>query len=256
MARPFRLFEQYEFFGVFLPGFVCILLLYGLFPDGFSISIGFALVPALTLSFVLGQLIHFVSLYYERALYSPPEGVKSSNDSNMNEYPLRTEFISRFPPSGTSGSRLTSTHQNQCKKILARSEIESDAGNSDRGGEEEPEEMTKAELYRIATSYLKTHSNSTRYEIFDSVYAFSRSMAVISWLGVMTYALHPSVSSHFAFQQIKYEALFRQNLEGFVGFLVFMTISGVVFTLNMSWYRNLCVQYLISDFASLSIDHD
>lgn len=68
MARPFRLFSQYDFFSVFLPGLATLMSFYMVLLQEITLGPIAAVIPILVLSFVLGQALHSLAALIEQLL--------------------------------------------------------------------------------------------------------------------------------------------------------------------------------------------
>lgn len=226
-----RLFSLYNFFSVFLPGFVFLLGIAPLLPAGVPIDAVTALVPLLALGFVIGQAIHSLAVRAEETF-----GHERHRALFLDEL---TGEASRFDDG------------------LVR-EFRSCYRNSDFGdrigaeNDEEAEQSTdRRPIYVLVQSYVHTRELG-RSRTFQAVYAFCRSLWFESFFLMFlywSYSIYAVVAGGTYHSLLSTSGSLLETLllsTAICGFCVF------VFKYAADQYREYFVQYLLADFVVLS----
>lgn len=226
-----RLFSLYNFFSVFLPGFVFLLGIVPLLPVEVPIDAMTALVPLLALGFVVGQAIHSLAVRAEETFGH--EG-------------HRTLFVEEL--SGES-SRFDDGLVRKFRSCYHNSNF--DVPSSVEEDEKTDQSTDRMPIYVLVQSYVHT-GELGRSRTFQAVYAFCRSLWFESFF--LTF-LYWSFSIYAVVAGVSYHSLLSTSGSLLETLLLSTAICGFcvfVFKYAADQYREYFVQYLLADFVVLS----
>lgn len=235
MARPFRLFSQYDFFSVFLPGLSTLMSLYLVLPQEISVGPLAAIIPVLVLSFVLGQALHSLAAFIEQQL-----GKTCLVTSH------RTLFAEKLLEPDDAEGRIVGEFKLECSHLLHDSSLLLEGEETSLSSEE------WKKLYPTIQSYIY-NSEVGRSRTFQAIYAFSRSMSVLFAGLLLFYITYYCLQQNGVFfdRPSKY-LLFFSNPGEFIKVALLLCLLGALLFLYSTYsYRRFFIQYLISDFVAL-----
>lgn len=227
-----RLFSLYNFFSVFLPGFVFLLGIVPLLPRDALTDATTALVPLLALGFVVGQAVHSLAVWGEKAFGHERHRTRFSDELDDQTSRLDHGLVREF--------RTCYANSSFEVPLLFPDEDESD----DR-------EIDYASIYTLVQSYVHTEDIG-RSRIFQAIYAFCRSL----WFGSFFLTLlYWSVVIYVVTANADPEIFLLTT--GPLSESVFLStiVCGTcvfVFKYAADQYQEHFVQYLLADFVVLS----
>lgn len=227
-----RRFDLYDFFSVFIPGAA---LLLGLFPflpqdqDVFGLGI---VLPLIIGGFVAGRAIHAIAVRMEKY---------------MTDH--RETFVSELKGPSNVSEKTADTFYSECRSFFHQLDLEEHRTDVDN------QDDVFDSLYGLVRSYIHMDSRG-RSRTFQAVYAFYRSMLIVSVFLILFYSLYTGALAANLLSDLAGYTSFVGSLEISPTVLVFSIIglasgSYITFRNVLSSYRGYFVQYLISDFIVL-----
>lgn len=230
-ASP-RRFDLYDFFSVLLPGLAAILGTYPFLPRSFSPTAFGAVLPLLTGGFVFGRAIHTGAVAIEEW-------------------------------AGIAGHRKRFAEEIYSPSVLAPGTIDRFYGLcyerfGDIGIGRSSENFRKQNPQSVATLYTAVRSDvhidsRGRSRSFQAIYAFYRSMWFVSLLLAGIYTMYGVIGYvGVAFPYVTKIA--RLNIDPALFVITALAIIAGAYTTfrkSKTTYRDLFVQYLITDFIAL-----
>lgn len=227
-----RLFSLYNFFSVFLPGFVFLLGITPLLPRGVPTGTPTALVPLLALGFVVGQAVHSLAVWGEKAFGHERHRVR-----------FEDELAGR---TGRFDDRLV----REFRTCYANSNFEISLFPSDEN-EDTERAVDHDSIYALVQSYVHAEDIG-RSRTFQAVYAFCRSLWFESFF--LTF-LYWSVAIYAAVTNAEPQLLLLTTdylSETLLLTTAVCATSVFVFKYAADQYQEHFVQYLFADFVVLS----
>lgn len=245
-----RSLNLYNFFAIFLPGFLFIILLIPFSPQSIDIRTPLAAIPLIAVGFVIGQALHTISIIVQ----SLPAGnttttshrelfVQAVDDQSEHSPKIPNPLISRFKTSVNDQHSGEDTGPLNTDNATSNDEIKS--------------------VYHLARS--KIHADGRgRSRVFQSIYAFSRSVQVMILVVGVIYIVYAildfvDISQAFASQsslefsvQI-YTPLIASALEQPL-VVIPLAILGMalgygIFNKTTAQYKRNYVEYTLADYV-------
>lgn len=246
MPRPFRLFREYDFFGVLLPGLAAVVFLYMLLPVDITVGLPSGIVFVSVFGFVFGQGLHSVSLFVEglpntlSRMVTPPWSHRQRFKRELNN-PTHTdkETVARLRREATAA----------CPGVDYRSEF----------GEKVYNQTEATTLYVFVRSYLHAKDH-TRSSGIKAMYAFCRNMLVLLAGLIPLYLSYGLFSTKASLgpdwlavvdRAGKYTLYFPDYGEFLKGAVPLALIGTIIFFIGTFICQRFYVQYLISDFLAV-----
>lgn len=226
-----QLFSLYNFFSVFVPGFVFVLGVVPLLPEGARVTAVTSLVPVLALAFVVGQGIHSLAVRVEAAL---------GHDGHRTRF--ADELVGR---TGRFDDALVREFWNCYRGTDFSTPVDFEADeNTDPS-------VARTAIYVLVQSYVHT-AELGRSRNFQAVYAFCRSL----WFGsfCLTF-LYWSFALYATVLNLGYHPIVPATDSLLELLVLSTTVCGLcvfVFKYAADQYREHFVQYLLADFVVLS----
>jgi len=230
-----RRFDLYDFFSVFLPGAALLLGLFPFLPEGTDVfGIGLVL-PMVIAGFVAGRAIHAVAIDLEEHMTSHREAFISELESPCN---VSEDTVDAF--------------YTECRTFFPQLDLA-----EDRSAVENKDEVFES-IYGLVRSYIHMDSRG-RSRTFQAVFAFYRSMLIVSILLILVYILYTGILAANLSSGVASYTTFLGSLQISPTVLVsgiFVVATGLYLTFRnvLSDYRGYFVQYLISDFIIIRSD--
>lgn len=249
MPRPFRLFTHYDFFSVFVPGFVAIIGFSMMLPIDMLRSplrnFAIALLPTLILAFVFGQSLHSIADLFERYHNKPILNTWISPFSGG----FRTRFAERMSGegpelSGETGAEIAESRFRQACNELLEDELLNFGGN----------EFTAEDWERIyPTIQSQIYASETGRSItFQAIYAFCRSMFTLSLLLFAIYTFFGLLDKGILQIGPSVDFVKRSLLVNYFWYIWPLSLIGLItYWYAMVSYKRYFVQYLIGDFITV-----
>lgn len=249
MARPFRLFREYDFFGILLPGLASVIFLYLLLPRDLRIGLSAGIVFVGVFAFIFGQALHAAALFVE-ILPEMVSRLLGISWSHRKKFEKELNDPSYFDQRNIRAFRQAADRV--CPGFSSRSHFGPDVYSPDEA----------LSLYAFVRSYLHSHDQS-RASSIKAIYGFCRNMFVLLLGLVPVYLTYGFLSSaqNFAFgvsgigyidRAGKY-ILFFPDFGEFLRAAVPLSLLGAsIFLIGMFLHQRFFIQYLISDFLAVS----
>lgn len=277
MRGYLRSLNLYNLVAILLPGVALLIILFPLFPRGVKIDPILALVPLIAVGFLIGQAMHSfavtldsyrgnkkgMTLHRELFVGLFCSDISESDDPTLQR--LAEDFVHAY--NREFGSLGTPVHRyivEDCDPEVRISEFYDDVANeglsSDRGNS-----IGKVSLaYTYARSKVHTDGRG-RSRVFQSVYAFNRSIAYTLPLMIVTYILYPiiillnlpeKVATSAGVERIDYQPMIADfvtppSLVGALGLIIGGALF-VMFVRSTGGYRKYYIQYTLADYLVLS----
>lgn len=222
-----RRFDLYDFFSVFLPGATVLLGIVPFLPK--KTKLGPALVGTLiVLGFVVGRGVHSIAITAENVI---------GGDSH------REKFHDEITRNGEFEDLLIDEFSEACNRIYDGFDFDEDS------------DMDSDTLYTLVRSYVHMDSRG-RSRTFQAVYAFHRSMWIVTLSLSLLYALYGVGDALVLFEE-------SVNYLSFIGVLdlpALVLTGGPLLVTSLAYrvsrdgkrrHRKNYVQYLIADFVTL-----
>ncbi|WP_152420526.1 hypothetical protein [Halococcus thailandensis] len=224
-----RRFDLYDFFSVLLPGLALILGLYPFYPQGLTISSLGAVLPLLAGGFAVGRVVHSAAVRIEDWI-----GSKGHRDL----------FATEIRHSPTLDRATVEAFYECCRSQF---DIELTKDRTDLTDD------AALGLYSVVRSHVYIDSRG-RSQTFQAISAFYRSMWFVSvFLAVLVflYGAFPAIQSAMPYPT-KIATLSVPPQWFTYGAIILFAGSYTTFREAKATHRELFVQYLITDFISLS----
>lgn len=228
-----RLFSLYNFFSVFLPGFVFLLGITPLLPAGVPTNAVTTLIPFLALGFVVGQAIHSLAVRAERAF-----GHERHRTRFTDELAGRT-------------NRLDDGLVQEFRTCYSASTFQLPLDVPDDDGEAADSSLDNSAIYALVQSHIHTEE-AGRSRTFQAIYAFCRSLWFESFFLMFFYWSFVAVA---AVVDIEYPLLVLSTTDLPETLLISTVICGFsvfVFKYAADQYQEYFVQYLLTDFVVIN----
>lgn len=247
MARPFKLFRDYEFFGVLFPGLSAVVFLYMLLPSNIHIGLPAGVIFVLVFAFMFGQALHSVALIVE----SLPETVLRTMDISWSH---RQEFREQLN---------NPTYLTEAAIIELRRKAAEDVPGVEYYDKFSPSLYSDSEtraIYLFIRSELLAQ-NLSRYDNLKAMYGFCRNMCVLLF-GLLplywTYGfLDSSSGNNIGFTDLgiidrkgKYIEYFPDYYEFLESAFPLAIIGGTIFLFGTFIYQRFYIQYLVTDYLA------
>lgn len=242
MPRPFRLFREYDFFGILLPGLASVIFLYMLLPEEVDVSLPSGIIFVAVFGFVFGQALHSTSLFVE----SFPELFPKHRPSWSHRDQFEKELNNPRYMSQETMDRFRTEVSKACPGI------------------EEKDEYTTEEaqtIYTFVRSYLhgKDHTRSSGIK---AMYAFCRNMLVLLFGLIPVYFLYGNLNGTggsdifltdvgYIDRAGKYTLYFENYLEFLKAVVPLALIGAAIFLVGTVIYQRFYVQYIVADFLAV-----
>lgn len=247
MARPFRQFREYDFFGILLPGLASVIFLYFLLPQEIQIGFSQGIVFVGVFAFIFGQALHAAALFVEVL----PEMVSRLLGISWSH---RTKFQKELNDPSYFNKRNIRAFQQAadrvCPGFSARSSFDDEYSTA--------EALT---LYAFVRSYLHAH-NQSRASSIKAIYGFCRNMFVLLLGLVPLYLTYGFLSFERTFalgvsgigyidRPGKYQIFFSSFTEFLRAVVPLALLGASIFLIGMFLHQRFFIQYLISDFLAV-----
>lgn len=248
VPRPFRLFREYDFFGVLLPGLASVVFLYMLIPRNVELTFPASVLFVVVFAFVFGQALHSVALFVESLpeIVSRVSSLSWSHRKKFEKELKDPDYVSR-----ETVKRLRWEGARLCPGFPYREEFSEGAYT----------EREAFALYTFLRSYLHANEHSRSGNI-KAMYAFCRNMLVLLFGLVPLYLLYGHLDSDtgvdlllpdrgFINRPGKYLEFFPNYLRFLEAMIPLALIGGMLFLVGTFVYQRFYVQYLVSDFLTV-----
>lgn len=251
MPRPFRLFREYDFFGILMPGLASVIFLYLLLPKDINVGLPSGIVFVSVFGFVFGQALHAVALAIDTfpttlsQFFVPPWSHRRRFMRYLNE-----------PPESARGTirRFRRRVAAECPGVEYHSDFNKASYNY-------TEAVT---VYTFVRSYLHNQDH-TRSSGIKAMYAFCRNMLVLLSGLVPLYIIYGVLSTQASFGVLnagfidrvgKYDIYFPNYVEFLKAVIPLTLLGAVLFGVGTFLYQRFYVQYLFSDFLTVAEERD
>lgn len=257
-----RQFDLYDFFSVLLPGSALLLGLAPFLPRETDIGSLGAILPLLIGGFVVGRAIHSIAVTIE----NPPSETESERGvirtlfiskplgwffgrEYFDDVTHRDRFISELKRPDVVDESLVDEFYQECRRVFPNLELPEDRSQLDDS------EQVFDTLYGLVRAYVHIDARG-RSRTFQAIYAFYRSMWIVSFLLFLVYlvygvlkvlGLNPGIVDYTSF----IGSLGVPDSLIVLGSLVVAYAGYLAFSEARTDYRRFFVQYLISDFVLL-----
>lgn len=242
MPRPFRLFREYDFFGILLPGLASVIFLYMLLPKEVDVGLPSGIIFVAVFGFVFGQALHSTSLFVE----SLPELSPKLRPSWSHRKQFEKELNNPRYTSQETMDRFRTEVAKACPGIEDTDEYTTEQAQT---------------VYTFVRSYLhgKDHSRSSGIK---AMYAFCRNMLVLLVGLLPVYWVYGNLNGTggsdifltdvaYIDRAGKYALYFENYLEFLKAVLPLAVIGGVIFFVGTFIYQRFYVQYVVADFLAV-----
>ena len=228
-----RLFSLYNFFSVFLPGFVLLLGVAPVFPANFPIDTVATFVPLLALGFVAGQAVHSVAVHAEKTFGHDRHRTRFADELERRTNRVDEALVCEF------------------RRCYDESHFEL-APEFPEDSDEHEELTDSSAIYPLVQSHVHTEEVG-RSRTFQAVYAFCRSLWFEAFFLMVFYWTFILIA---AITGVEYQSLFLSTTTDLPETLLISTaLCGLclsVFKYAADQYREHFVQYLLADFVVLT----
>lgn len=247
MPRPFRLFREYDFFGILLPGLASVIFLYMLLPNDVDISFSAGIVFVGVFAFVFGQALHSVALLIQ---VFPNFIAKAS----ILSWSHRTKFTKELNDPNLLSEETVKQLRREGAVLCPGFEF------SDDFEEDAYTESEASALYAFIRSYLHDNDHS-RSRGIKAMYAFCRNTCVLLFGLIPLYVIYGFLDSSqvdvgladrgFITRPGKYIEFFPNYLRFLEAVIPLAVIGGTIFLIATFMYQRYYVLYLVTDFLTV-----
>jgi hypothetical protein len=263
MTTSIRRFDLYDFFSVLLPGSALLLGLVPFLPNKTDFGSLGVLLPFLVAGFVIGRAIHSVAVGVEK------RHQKSDSDVGWIEshiiYPLavlffaydwtedvthRRYFIIEIKNKGDIDEKVVKLYLRLCRDAFNELDIPKDPENiTDNLGNS---------IYNLTRSHIHIDARG-RSRTFQAVYAFYRSMWIVSLFLSIVYILYGViVALRLNRGIVDYTSIIGSfGVQGsLISLLSFVLAVGTYYAFSSAkWdYQKYYIEYLLADFIVIQND--
>lgn len=257
MASNIRRFDLYDFFSVLLPGTALLLGLVPFLPTETDLGSLGVVLPLITIGFVVGRAVHSIAVSIEKYHEESPHTSNSMRWSlfhrcaetlfirnEAKDVSHRRRFIREIQGEGDINDKMVKLYLRMCRDAFSGLEIPEDNSDLDPSIAESIYELTRAHIHVDARGRSRT---------FQAVYAFYRSMWIISIFLAIVYAIYGLVVAFGLDQDIvNYTSII--GVVGVSGSIVTLTSVALLTVAYYSFsaakwnYQKYYVRYLLADF--------
>lgn len=244
MARPFRLFRDYEFFSVLFPGLSSVIFLYLLLPSDIQIGFPAGIIFVIVFAFVFGQALHSLALIIEIM----PEIAFRYFDISWSH---RQKFAEQLNNPTYIDKYIIDEIRKEASTQLPGFEWNEQFEDNIYSSKE------ARTLYIHMRSYLHNMEQS-RAENIKSMYGFCRNMCVLLYGLIPLYIGYGFLSRQdhydgiinleYIDRQGKYIEFFPDYSEFLESAIPLAIIGGTIFLIATFIYQRFFIQYLASDY--------